>query len=304
MAPQAVVLDPRATLTAPDALFFGSGMKAVDHAAEISPRIWARRSAIPTRHRLWHCSIGHSAAQRASAATSRRGSMPRPARGSLLLGRCPAFRLALVIRSGVSRALWRTCRTASQRARSFPRSCAGTNLLTPSGKPALPPHWAQLVHRRPTRSASLWRHWGCRAACAILASSWNLICGDRAQVARRGKYLHHSAAGPISRRHYRDPQPCLVVSCSKLAFCSPPPPAPVWRTTGVFQRMPHVVRHTGKRFHLNMLSAILAKGELRFMTLRKRISAALFIEFLRRLITNYPKKIFLVVDGLPAHKAK
>ena len=40
------------------------------------------------------------------------------------------------------------------------------------------------------------------------------------------------------------------------------------------------------------------------MTSRKRLSAALFIEFLRRLITNYPKKIFLVADGLPAHKAK
>ena len=53
-----------------------------------------------------------------------------------------------------------------------------------------------------------------------------------------------------------------------------------------------------------MLSAISAKGELRFMTSRKRLSTALFIEFLRRLITNYPKKIFLVVDGLPAHKAK
>ena len=53
-----------------------------------------------------------------------------------------------------------------------------------------------------------------------------------------------------------------------------------------------------------MLSAISAKGELRFMTSRKRISAPLFIEFLRRLVTNYPRKIFLVVDGLPAHKAK
>ena len=46
------------------------------------------------------------------------------------------------------------------------------------------------------------------------------------------------------------------------------------------------------------------KANWRFMTSRKRLSAALFIEFLRRLITNYPKKIFLVVDGLPAHKAK
>src|SRR5271166_1175481 len=74
-------------------------------------------------------------------------------------------------------------------------------------------------------------------------------------------------------------------------------------TWGIRGQTP-VVRHTGKRFHLNMLSAISAKGELRFMTSRKRISAALFIEFLRRLIMNYPRKIFLVVDGLPAHKAK
>jgi transposase len=74
-------------------------------------------------------------------------------------------------------------------------------------------------------------------------------------------------------------------------------------TWGIRGQTP-VIRHTGKRFHLNMLSAISAKGELRFMTSRKRISAALFIEFLRRLIMNYPRMIFLVVDGLPAHKAK
>jgi transposase len=74
-------------------------------------------------------------------------------------------------------------------------------------------------------------------------------------------------------------------------------------TWGIRGRTP-VVGHTGKRFHLNMLSAISARGELRFMTSRKRISALLFIEFLRRLIMNYPRKVFLVVDGLPAHKAK
>ena len=67
-------------------------------------------------------------------------------------------------------------------------------------------------------------------------------------------------------------------------------------TWGIRGKTP-VVAHTGKRFHLNMLSAISAKGELRFMTSRKRISAGLFIDFLRRLITNYPRKIFLVVDG-------
>ncbi len=55
-------------------------------------------------------------------------------------------------------------------------------------------------------------------------------------------------------------------------------------TWGIRGKTP-VVRHTGKRFHLNMLSAISAKGELRIMTSRKRLSAALFIEFLRRLIS-------------------
>jgi maleylacetate reductase len=34
MAPQAVVLDPRATVTAPDDLLLGTGLKAIDHAAE------------------------------------------------------------------------------------------------------------------------------------------------------------------------------------------------------------------------------------------------------------------------------
>ena len=43
-------------------------------------------------------------------------------------------------------------------------------------------------------------------------------------------------------------------------------------TWGIRGKTP-VVRHTGKRFHLNMLSAISAKGELRFMTSRKRLSA-------------------------------
>ena len=64
-------------------------------------------------------------------------------------------------------------------------------------------------------------------------------------------------------------------------------------TWGIRGKTP-VVRHTGKRFHLNMLSAISAKGELVVHDLAEAsLSAALFIEFLRRLITNYPKKIFL-----------
>lgn len=65
-----------------------------------------------------------------------------------------------------------------------------------------------------------------------------------------------------------------------------------------------VIRHTGKRFSLNMISAVSPRGELRFMTSRKRISADLFLEFLRRLVRGAKRRIFLIVDGLAVHRAK
>ena len=35
-----------------------------------------------------------------------------------------------------------------------------------------------------------------------------------------------------------------------------------------------------------------------------RVTAAVFIEFLKRLLVNAPSPIFLIVDGHPTHKAK
>jgi transposase len=65
-----------------------------------------------------------------------------------------------------------------------------------------------------------------------------------------------------------------------------------------------VIGHTGRRFRLNMISAISVKGELRFLTTTNKITAPVFIAFLKRLIMNYPKTIFLIVDGSSSHKAK
>lgn len=65
-----------------------------------------------------------------------------------------------------------------------------------------------------------------------------------------------------------------------------------------------VVKATGARFGLNMLSAVNALGHFRFMTVEGTVNASVFREFLKRLITGMERKIFLVVDGHPAHKAK
>jgi len=65
-----------------------------------------------------------------------------------------------------------------------------------------------------------------------------------------------------------------------------------------------VVSSTGARFGLNLISAVSAQGEFRFMTVRGRIGAAQFIEFIKRLLHGVDRMIFLIVDGHPAHKAK
>jgi transposase len=65
-----------------------------------------------------------------------------------------------------------------------------------------------------------------------------------------------------------------------------------------------VVERTGKRISCNMLSAVSARGELRFMVTTGRVGAAVFIEFLKRLIYGIRRPIFLIVDGHPSHRAK
>lgn len=65
-----------------------------------------------------------------------------------------------------------------------------------------------------------------------------------------------------------------------------------------------VVKATGARFGLNMISAVSSQGQFRFMTVEGRVNAGVFREFLRRLITGMDRKVFLIVDGHPAHKAK
>jgi len=74
-------------------------------------------------------------------------------------------------------------------------------------------------------------------------------------------------------------------------------------TWGIKGRTP-IVSSTGARFGLNLISAVSAQGECRFMVTDGRVGAKVFIDFLRRLIYNAERPIFLIVDGHPAHKAK
>ena len=65
-----------------------------------------------------------------------------------------------------------------------------------------------------------------------------------------------------------------------------------------------VIKKTGQRFSLNMVSAISNKGHVGFMILDGTFNGGVFINFLTRLIKHKQNKIFLVADGHSAHKTK
>lgn len=72
--------------------------------------------------------------------------------------------------------------------------------------------------------------------------------------------------------------------------------APVGRTP--------VVTATGARHALNMISAVTAQGLLRFSTYTGSFTAAMFIDFCKRLLGDTDGPVYLIVDGHPTHKAK
>lgn len=67
-----------------------------------------------------------------------------------------------------------------------------------------------------------------------------------------------------------------------------------------------VVRKTGRRFSVNLIHAIGNRGEFCFRVFDGKFNAGVFIDFLDRLCRNRRdgRKVILVVDGHPVHRAK
>jgi transposase len=61
---------------------------------------------------------------------------------------------------------------------------------------------------------------------------------------------------------------------------------------------------TGKRFGANIFSAITNRGHLLFMVFKCRFTATVFLRFLRRLVKQARRKVFLIVDRHPVHRSR
>jgi transposase len=66
-----------------------------------------------------------------------------------------------------------------------------------------------------------------------------------------------------------------------------------------------IVKATGARHGISLISAITSKGHMRFMIKEKSgVNSAVFIEFLKRLLVGAKRTIFLILDRGPAHRSK
>ena len=67
---------------------------------------------------------------------------------------------------------------------------------------------------------------------------------------------------------------------------------------------PPVLPVETKRERLNMISAITNKGSVRFMIYEENMTQALLLDFMKRLIKDAPRKVFLILDNLRVHHGK
>lgn len=65
-----------------------------------------------------------------------------------------------------------------------------------------------------------------------------------------------------------------------------------------------VVKTTGRRASVNMISAVTGRGELRFMVHEGGVNATVFLTFVKRLVADADRPVFLVMDNHSVHRSK
>jgi transposase len=160
--------------------------------------------------------------------------------------------------------------------------------------------------------------WSRRIVRALIEDRMGIDLGFTA-VGRLLASLDITPQKPLRRAYERDPAavelwqkesyPKLRKRAKRLGakiffldeagFQSDPPLA---RTYGLKGKTPVVVT-SGQRQSLNVISAVNARGEFWAATYTGKLDAEAFVAFLKNFIDSRTGKVFLVVDGHPAHKA-
>jgi transposase len=74
-------------------------------------------------------------------------------------------------------------------------------------------------------------------------------------------------------------------------------------TTWALRGKTPVVKTTGSRHKVNLISAISPRGAMKFMATEGSVNSTVFIEFCKRLIANSEKPVFLILDNCSVHRS-
>lgn len=160
--------------------------------------------------------------------------------------------------------------------------------------------------------------WSRRIVQALIQEKMGIECGLTA-VGRLLASLDITPQKPLRRAYERDPAAVMlweresypelrkrakrlgarIFFSDEAGFQSDPV---LGRTYGLRGQTP-VVRTSGQRQSLNVISAINARGEFWAVTYTGKLNAESFVLFLQNFMHSQTGRIFLVVDGHPAHKA-
>jgi transposase len=142
---------------------------------------------------------------------------------------------------------------------------------------------------------------------------------SRASICRLLNQLGLTAQRPLWRAYQQNPEVVndfLQVEYPRLRKRAQAVGAEIWfadeagvrsdahaGTTWAPRGKTPVVSSTGARFGLNLMSAVTRQGHFRFTCVPGRVNGPVFVEFLRRLLHDSRRRVFLVVDRHPAHTA-
>jgi transposase len=196
--------------------------------------------------------------------------------------------------------------------------------IAPGPEPKLDQKQRQLVKRwllgkDPRQYGFDFGLWSRRIVQTLIQDKLGVALGLRA-VGRLLASLEITPPKPLRRAYERDPQavqwwldhtyPTLKRRAKKLrakiffldeaGFQSE---GPLGRTYGLKGKTP-VVKTSGQRQSINVISAVNARGEFWAATYDGKLNAESFLLFLENFMKGRRGKVFLVLDGHPAHKAK
>ena len=160
--------------------------------------------------------------------------------------------------------------------------------------------------------------WSRRMVAALIQEKMGIELGLTA-VGRLLASLEITPQKPLRRAYERDPQAvepwrketyrklrrrakrvgAMIFFLDEAGFQSDPP---LGRTYGLKGKTP-VVTTSGQRPSIKVISAVNARGEFWAATYPGKLEAEAFVAFLQNFMSGRKSKVFLVVDGHPAHKA-